>query len=100
MRTVNPISNGARNAWQRVTRERRKCGRTVQRTLCGRRLTTGTAGSVTATVERLRDQERGDIMIDMGVGFIIGFFVASVMWGVAVTIADAIAEKIGKDDKK
>ena len=39
-------------------------------------------------------------MMDMGVGFIIGFFVASVMWGVAVTIADAIAEKIGKDDKK
>lgn len=71
-----------------------------QRTLCGRRLTTGTAGRGTAAAARPADRERGDIMIDMGVGFIIGFFVASVMWGVAVTIADAIAEKIGKDDKK
>lgn len=85
---------------QRVKSKRRNRGRTEQRTLYGRRRIIGTAGSATAQAARPADRERGDIMIDMGVGFIIGFFVASVMWGLAVTIADAIAEKIGKDDKK
>ena len=32
-------------------------------------------------------------MLDFGAGFLVGFFVSAIMWGISISIADYIADR-------
>lgn len=39
-------------------------------------------------------------LIEFATGFLIGFFIASVLWGIAASIADAVGEIENRRKKK